>query len=76
MVRPSYKRQRLFNTYALLRCAMDSDDIAELLRRNPKFQDRTMEDTDYSIQAAIDDITATMVTVQPPDLTNATPLRG
>lgn len=76
MVRPSFKRQRLFNTYAILRCAMVEDDIEELLKQNPGFLDRTMDDTDKNIQAAIDDMTAAMVAVQPPDLENADPLKG
>lgn len=75
MVRASFKRKRLFDTYAVLRCAMDSYDVAELLNKNPGFLDRTLDDTDKSIQGAIDDMTAAMIVVQPPNIEKATPLR-
>lgn len=73
--RPSKKRQKIFDLYAVLRCALIHDDITELLERYPGFQDRTMDDTDVDIQTAIDAMAEAMIASQPPDLSQAEPLR-
>lgn len=73
--RPSKKRQRIYNIYRLLRCAMTSDDIKELLNRNPVFCERTLDDTDVNIVQAIYDMTEAMIALYPPDLSRAEPLR-
>lgn len=74
--RPSKKRQKIFNVYRILRCAIMHEDVKELLRRNPGFRERTMEDTDVEIQEAIDAMAEAMITVQPPDISLAEPLRA
>ena len=73
--RPSRKRQRLFNVYKLLRCAMIREDVEEMLKRNPRFRDRTLEDTDVNIQEAIYDMVEAMLVLDPPDISRAEPLR-
>jgi len=74
--RPSKKRQKIFDVYAVLRCALIHDDVIELLERYPGFRDRTMDDTDVDIQEAIDAMAEAMIASQPPDLSQAEPLRG
>lgn len=73
--RPSRKKQRIFNVYKVLRCAMMHEDVEELLNRNPGFHERTMDDTDVNIQEAIYDMVEAMLALQPPDLSQAEPLR-
>lgn len=74
--RSSSKKQRLFNVYRVLRCAMMHEDIKELLGRNPRFCERTMDDTDFHIQEAICEMAEAMIALDPPDLSQAEPLRG
>ncbi len=73
--RPSKKRQKIFDLYSILRCALIQDDITELLERYPGFRDRTMDDTDVEIQEAIDAMAEAMIASQPPDLSQAEPMR-
>lgn len=73
--RPSNKKQKIFDVYAVLRCSMMHDDVKELLRKYPGFHDRTMNDTDTEIQNAIYVMVEAMIAVQPPDLSDAEPLR-
>lgn len=73
--RPSQKRQRIFDVYRLLRCAMTSDDIQELLNRHPGFSDMTMGDTDVNILESIFHMTEAMAAISPIDLLKAEPLR-
>ena len=72
--RPSKKRQKIFDVYRVLRCALIHEDVKELLKRDPGFRDRTMDDTDVDIQTAIDAMAEAMIAVQPPDLLQAEPL--
>lgn len=74
--RPSKKRQKIFDVYAVLRCALVHEDVIELLERYPRFRDRTMDDTDVEIQVAIYAMAEAMIASQPPDLAQAEPLRG
>lgn len=73
--RPSKKKQKIFDLYGVLRCALIPDDVDELLERYPGFRDRTMSDTDVEIQEAIDAMAEAMIASQPPDLSQAEPLR-
>ena len=73
--RPSKKRQKIFDIYSVLRCALMHEDVRELLERYPGFHDRTMDDTDVDIQTAIDAMAEAMIASQPPDLAQAEPLR-
>jgi len=73
--RPSKKKQKIFDLYAVLRCALIHEDVIELLERYPGFRDRTMSDTDVEIQTAIDAMAEAMIASQPPDLSQAEPLR-
>ena len=73
--RPSKKRQKIFNVYSVLRCVLIRDDVIDLLERYPGFRDRTMDDTDVEIQEAIDAMAEAMIASQPPDLSQAEPLR-
>lgn len=73
--RPSKKKQKIFDVYSVLRCALMYDDVEELLKRYPGFRERTMEDTDIAIQEAIDAMAEAMIALQPPDLSQAEPLR-
>ncbi len=73
--RPSTKKQRIFNVYCILRCAMIREDVEELLERKQRFCERTMDDTDVNIQEAIYDMAEAMLVLKPPDLSQAEPLR-
>ncbi|MDO9356501.1 MAG: hypothetical protein Q7T55_22580 [Solirubrobacteraceae bacterium] len=61
--------------YSVLRCALLYEDVKELLERYPGFRDRTMDDTDVDIQTAIDAMAEAMIALQPPDLSQAEPMR-
>ena len=74
--RPSQKRGRLFKTYALLRCMMINIDVEELQRKYHEFRDMTPNDTDKDLQESIDAIVDAMTTTQPPNFSQAEPLRG
>jgi hypothetical protein len=73
--RTSKKRQKIFDVYSVMRCALIHEDIKELLERYPGFRDRTMDDTDVEIQEAIYAMAEAMIASQPPDLSQAEPLR-
>jgi len=74
--RPSKKKQKIFDVYAVLRCALIHEDVIELLERYPGFRDRTMDDTDVEIYEAIDAMAEAMIASQPPDLSQAESLGG
>lgn len=72
--RPSTKKQKIYNVYRILRCAMVHEDVQELLDKNPGFCERTIDDTDTHLLEAVYEMAEAMLVLKPPDISQAEPL--
>lgn len=74
--RPSAKKEQLYLTYKILRCALTGEDVLQLMKMYPGFRDMAPDNTDVEIQHSIYCMSMAMSEVQTPDLGMATPLRA